>query len=148
MRDTYGRFTPRRPYFLFNTPDDENSFDENSDLRGPEPFSVATGKIGRHVYAFIGLERVGGVMTYDITNPAEARFQHYINNRNFALDPKTTCGEEGREAGPECPNVGDLSAEDLLFVDRHESPLRAPLLLVSNATSGTATVFVVESSGQ
>jgi 2',3'-cyclic-nucleotide 2'-phosphodiesterase/3'-nucleotidase/5'-nucleotidase len=148
MRDTYGRFTPRRPYFLFNTPDDENSFDENSDLRGPEPFSVATGKIGRHVYTFIGLERVGGVMTYDITNPAEARFQHYINNRNFALDPKTTCGEEGREAGPECPNVGDLSAEDLLFVDRHESPLRAPLLLVSNATSGTATVFVVESSGQ
>src|SRR5512147_173934 len=29
-RDTNG-------YFLFNTPDDENRFDDNSDLRGPEP---------------------------------------------------------------------------------------------------------------
>jgi hypothetical protein len=144
-RDTYGRFAPGRPYFLFNTPDDENSFDETSDLRGPEPISITTGTIGRRTYAFIGLERVGGVMTYDITDPAEPRFQHYINNRNFALDPKTTCGEEEAEAGPECANVGDLSAEDLLFVDRHESPLRVPLLLVSNATSGTATVFVVDS---
>jgi DNA-binding beta-propeller fold protein YncE len=148
MRDTFGRFVPDRPYFLFNTPDDENSFDETSDLRGPEPFSIATGTIGRRTLVFTGLERIGGIMTYDITDPARARFQHYINNRNFALDPKTVCDEERPEAGAECPNVGDLSAEDLLFVSRRESPLAAPLLVASNATSGTTTVFVVDGGGR
>jgi hypothetical protein len=147
-RDTFGHLLPGEPYFLFNTPDDENSLDENSDLRGPEPFSIATGTIGKRVYAFIGLERVGGIMTYDITNPARARFQHYVNNRNFALDPKTTCDEDRPEPDPECSNVGDLSAEDLLFVRRQESPLGVPLLVATNATSGTATVFVIESGRQ
>jgi hypothetical protein len=147
-RATFGHAVPGKPYFLFNTPDDENSLDETSDLRGPEPFSVATGMIGKRAYAFIGLERIGGIMTYDITHPGKARFQHYINNRNFALDPKIICGKERAEADPECANVGDLSAEDLVFVRRRESPLEAPLLVAGHATSGTTTVFVIEAAGR
>ena len=141
-RDTNG-------FFLFNTPDDENVFDGTSDLRGPEPVSVATGRIGMNTYAFIGLERVGGVMTYDITNPFKPTFQHYINNRNFDLNPKDgdgVCAKQQPETG-ECPNVGDLSAERIIFIGAHDSPVGTPLLVVSNATSGSATIFVIERTG-
>lgn len=134
-------------YFLFNTPDDENSFDESSDLRGPEPVSVATGRIGLfRTYAFIGLERVGGVMTYDITNPFKPVFQHYINNRNFALNPKRDAGVcmEGVPETGDCPNVGDQSAEEIIFIGAHESPIGTPLLVVSNATSGSATILQID----
>jgi DNA-binding beta-propeller fold protein YncE len=149
-RDTDG-------YFLYNTPDDENAIDENSDLRGPEPVSVATGRIGPRTYAFIGLERVGGVMTYDITNPFKPTFQHYINNRNFDLNPKDrykdapdsledptrVCTEKVPES-PQCANVGDQSAEQILFISADESPNKKPLIVVSNATSGSATIFQID----
>jgi 2',3'-cyclic-nucleotide 2'-phosphodiesterase/3'-nucleotidase/5'-nucleotidase len=141
-RDTNG-------YFLFNTPDDENRFDDNSDLRGPEPVSVATGRIGLRTYAFIGLERVGGVMTYDITNPFRPVFQHYINNRNFALNPKDgegVCAKRQPETG-ECPNVGDQSAQEIVFISARESPIGAPLLIVSNVTSGSATILWIDRAG-
>jgi choice-of-anchor I-like protein len=141
-RDTNG-------YFLFNTPDDENRFDDSSDLRGPEPVSVATGRIGARTYAFIGLERVGGVMTYDITNPFKPRFQHYINNRNFALNPKDgegVCAKRQPEMG-ECPNVGDQSAQEIVFIGARESPIEAPLLIVSNVTSGSATILRIDRLG-
>jgi Choice-of-anchor I domain len=141
-RDTNG-------YFLFNTPDDENGFDDNSDLRGPEPISVATGRIGLRTYAFIGLERVGGVMTYDITNPFKPTFQHYINNRNFALNPKDgegVCAKRQSETG-ECPNIGDQSAQEIVFIGARESPIGAPLLIVSNVTSGSATILRIDRAG-
>lgn len=144
-KDTYGSFTAGQPYFLFNAPDDESSFDQESDLRGPEPFAVTTGTIGGRTYAFISLERVGGIMAYDITNPFRPRFTSYINDRNFALEPKTVCVEDAPETG-DCQNVGALSPEDLVFVARRDSPVEAALLLVSNATSGTASVYVIDSA--
>jgi hypothetical protein len=143
MRDTYGAATPNQPYFLFNAPDDENSFDETSDLRGPEPISVTTGMIGRRTYTFVGLERVGGIMAYDITNPFRPQFEYYLNNRNFALDPKIVCSEEAPDTEV-CAGVGDLSPEDLVFLDRRGSPSKQPLLLVSNGTSGSVTVFQID----
>ena len=143
MRDTYGVLFSGQPYFLFNAPDDENSFDQTSDLRGLEPISVTTGTIDRRIYAFIGLERVGGIMTYDITNPLHPRFVYYINDRNFALDPKIVCVKHAPET-EDCANVGDLSPEDLVFVPKRYSPSGKPLLLVSNATSGSATVLEID----
>jgi DNA-binding beta-propeller fold protein YncE len=141
-RDTGGTF-------LFNTPDDENRFDGDSDLRGPEPVAVATGRIGLRTYAFIGLERVGGVMTYDITNPFKPTFQHYIDNRNFHLNPKDgagVCAKRRPETG-ECANVGDQSAEELLFIAADESPTGTPLLVVGNTTSGSATLLRIDQTG-
>jgi hypothetical protein len=56
----------------FNSTNDENdSFDNRSDDKGPEPEGVAIGRVGSRIYAFIGLERVGGIMMYDITDPDE-----------------------------------------------------------------------------
>ena len=117
----------------FNSTNDENdTFDNRSDNKGPEPEGVAIGEIDGRTYAFIGLERFGGIMTYDITDPAEAFFVDYVNNRDFTGDA---------EAG----TAGDLGPEGLAFIAAADSPNGNPLLVVGNEVSGTTTVF--EASG-
>ncbi len=119
----------------FNSTNDENdSFDNRSDNKGPEPEGVTIGVLGDRTYAFIGLERMGGIMTYDITNPTEAFFVDYVNNRDFAGDP---------EAG----TAGDLGPEGLIFIAPEDSPNGKPLVVVANEVSGNTTVFDASALG-
>ncbi len=121
----------------FNSTNDENdSFDNRSDDKGPEPEGLAIGNIDGHTYAFIGLERVGGIMVYDITNPYHVEYVNYINNRNFTVDAQL-------EDGSTHPEVGDLAPEDLVFVPAGRSPSGEPLLVVGNEVSGTTTIYQV-----
>ena len=116
----------------FNATNDENgSFDNRSDDKGPEPEGITIGKVGVHTYAFIGLERVGGIMVYRITNPRRPQFVQYINNRDFAGDAK---------AG----TAGDLGPEGLVFIPAQESPNAEPLLAVTNEVSGSTTLYVIQ----
>jgi hypothetical protein len=62
---------------LFNSDGNGASFDTRSDNSGPEPEGLALAAVDGRVLAFIGLERVGGVVMYDITEPAGARFLQY-----------------------------------------------------------------------
>jgi len=56
---------------FFNSGHDEgNALDSRSDAKGPEPEGVAVAQIGDKTFAFIGLERMGGILVYDVTNPA------------------------------------------------------------------------------
>jgi hypothetical protein len=110
--------------------DSNNSFDSRSDDKGPEPEGVALGAIGDHVYAFIGLERIGGIMVYDVTNPHAPEYVTYINNRNFSVDATT-------------PAAGDLGPEGLTFISAGISPNKKPLLVVGNEVSGTTTVYQI-----
>lgn len=113
----------------FNSGNDENdSFDSRSDDKGPEPEGLTTGTVYGRTYAFIGLERDGGIMVYDISTPASPHFVQYISNRNFDGDP---------EAG----TAGDLGPEGLLFISAADSPNRQPLLVVTNEISGTTTIY-------
>ena len=122
----------------FNSNNDENdSFDARSDDKGPEPEGVTLGRIWGHTYAFIGLERVGGIMVYDITNPYRVRFVNYINNRDFSVEAQLPDDSVN-------PLVGDLGPEDLVFIPAYQSPNRRPLLVVGNEVSGTTTVFQVD----
>jgi hypothetical protein len=57
--------------------------------RGPEPEGVVIGKVLGKPYAFIGLERIGGVAVFDVSDPAAPIFVQYVNNRNFAAEPET-----------------------------------------------------------
>lgn len=115
----------------FNSNNDENdSFDSRSDDKGPEPEGIEIGQAFGKTYAFIGLERVGGIMVYDIDSPHDARFVDYVNNRNFDGDA---------EAG----TAGDLGPEGLTFIPAADSPIRLPLLVVANEVSGTTTIFKV-----
>jgi hypothetical protein len=115
----------------FNSTNDENGdFDGRSDNKGPEPEGLALGTIGDRTFAFIGLERIGGIMVYDITDPAAVQFVTYVNTRDFSGDP---------EAG----TAGDLGPEGVLFISAADSPTGEDLLVVSYEISGTTTIFRV-----
>ncbi|NJL84342.1 MAG: hypothetical protein HC890_18015, partial [Chloroflexaceae bacterium] len=119
----------------FNANNDENgSFDNRSDDAGPEPEGVTIGQINiggeERIFAFIGLERIGGVLVYEVTNPNSPEFVQYLNTRDFSGDA---------EAG----TAGDLGPEGLTFISAANSPDASPLLVVANEVSGTTTIFEV-----
>ncbi len=116
----------------FNASNDDNGGDDRSDDKGPEPEAVTIAEIAGNTYAFIGLERVGGVMVYNITNPQSAQFVQYINPRDFTVD-----------AEADIETVGDLGPESIVFIAAEDSPSGEPLLLVSNEVSGTLAVYSV-----
>lgn len=122
---TYGA----NPAF-FNSNHTEANLEGRSDDKGPEPENLAIGSVGGRTYAFIGFERVGGVMVYDITDPEYPKYQTYVNNRDFTADP-------------ESPEAGDLGPEGLAFIPADTSATGEPLLAVANEVSGTTTLFSV-----
>ncbi|WCO65369.1 choice-of-anchor I family protein [Iamia majanohamensis] len=111
----------------FNSNNDEDGFDSRSDDKGPEPEAITTGAVDGRTYAFIGLERVGGVMVYDVTDPTNPTYHQYINPRTFGG------GEVGPDSGP----------EGLEFVPASVAPGGQALLLASNEVTGTVTVYRV-----
>lgn len=121
----------------FNANHDSNSsFDTRSDNKGPEPEGLAIGTVNGRVYAFVGLERVGGVMVYDVTDPANATYVDYVNNRNFAESVTSSPGVSN-------PLAGDLAPEGLVFVSAADSPTGNALLIVANEVSGTTSVYEI-----
>ncbi len=101
---------------LFNANDgDPDEFDDRSDDKGPEPESITVGEVDGTLYAFIALERTGGVMVYDITDPTDACFEQYI------------------------PLDGDVSPEGLQFISAEDSPTGQSLLAVASEESETLT---------
>lgn len=114
----------------FNSDNAENdSFDNRSDNKGPEPEGIEIGRVAGRTYAFVGLERVGGIVVYDITDPARASLVDYVVTRDFAGDLESN----GSDSGP----------EGLVFVAEEDSPTGRPLLVVGNEVSGTTTIYEV-----
>lgn len=118
----------------FNFNHEEAGLDNRSDNKGPEPEGVVVGKIGKKVFAFIGLERVGGVMVYDVSTPKAPQFVQYIHSREFKAST------EQIEAGL----GGDLGPEGLVFISAQDSPNKQPLLVVGNEVSGTTSVYQIQ----
>ncbi|MEF3312000.1 choice-of-anchor I family protein [Paenibacillus sp. GYB004] len=110
----------------FNASNSKLSFDDRSDDKGPEPEDVKIGEIAGKSYAFIGLERVGGIMVYDISDPAKPLFATYFNSRDFTQE-----------------NGGDSGPEGLRFVPAEQSPTGNALLLVGYEVSGTVGVYEI-----
>jgi hypothetical protein len=80
-------------------------------------------------YAFVALERIGGIVVYEVTDPRLPRFVTYFNDRDFAAaDPRL---------------AGDLGPEGVLFIAAEDSPSGTPLLVVSNEVSGTTSVLEI-----
>ena len=118
---------------FFNSGHNEgNAKDSRSDAKGPEPEGIALGKIGNKTFAFIGLERMGGVLVYDITTPTAPVRVDYLNTRDEWL----TQPSAGNLA-----TVGDLGPEGLVFIPAARSPNGRPLLVVGNEVSGTTSVL-------
>ncbi|MGN0173349.1 MAG: choice-of-anchor I family protein [Acutalibacteraceae bacterium] len=108
----------------FNTSNDKITLDNRSGKKGPEPESVVTGTVGDKTYAFIALERIGGIMVYDITDPANAKFENYINSREFDDVIK-----------------GDVSPEGLCFIPASDSKTGKAVLLAACEVSGTLAAY-------
>ena len=124
----------------FNSTNDEgNSGDNRSDDKGTEPEAIETAKIGERYFAFVGLERQGGVMVFDITDPAAPVFQSYLNNRDFT---EGVCTElDGDECNNDTYNTaaGDLGPESIDYFTRGG----AHYIAVGNEVSGTTSVFEI-----
>lgn len=115
----------------FNATNDENgSFDNRSDDKGPEPETVTVATIDGRVYAFVGLERIGGVVVFDVTTPTAPTFVRYTNPRDFGGDAA---------AG----TAGDLGPEGVLVIPASDSPTGRPLLAVANEISGSTTIYEI-----
>jgi len=97
-------------------------FKNRSDDKGPEPEAVIVADIEGRKFAFVGLERIGGIMAYEVTDPENPQFIQYINTRN----------------------LGDLGPEGLVFIPKNESPNGRNLLVLSNEISGTVAVFQID----
>jgi hypothetical protein len=133
---------------------EEIAFEDRSPKSGPEPEGVTIGYVGSRVLAFIGIEKHGGIMVYDITNPYYPFFVDYLNNRDFAseLDETDGNGNETPDAWEDINGNGmpdgfensDLGPEGLVFVEAANSPTGKALLIVANEVSGTVSVYEIE----
>lgn len=101
---------------------DDIKVDDRSDDKGPEAENVVVGKVDSHSYAFVGLERVGGIMIYDITNPNEPYFVKYLYD----------------------PDNKDISPEGITFESAEESPNGKPMLIASFELSGTTSAWELD----
>lgn len=98
---------------------------DRSDDKGPEPEGTAIASINGELYSFIGLERIGGAMIYNISNPLAPSFTGYYNNRSFATN------------GP------DRGAEGIIYIADSLSPNGHALLILANETSSTLTIYQI-----
>lgn len=115
----------------FNSTNDENgSFDSRSDAKGPEPEAIAVAELGGATYAFLGLERIGGIVTFDVSDPSSPVLVDYVNSRDFSGDA---------EAG----TAGDLGPEGVVFIPASQGPGGVPFVAVSNEVSGTTALYRV-----
>ncbi|MDP3172935.1 MAG: choice-of-anchor I family protein, partial [Phenylobacterium sp.] len=127
VRETGGEFEAIIAQKFPNLHNTENGAtpDNRSDNKGPEPEGVAVGVVGDRIYAFVTLERVGGVMIYDVTDPTQASFVGY--------KPATS---------------QDYAPEVVKFVSAADSPTGQALLISANEVSGTTTIYTIANQSE
>jgi hypothetical protein len=132
----FERIVAERHPDAFNVSNDATRVDARSRSKGPEPEGLAIGTVEGRTFAFVGLERVGGVMVYDITDPARPQHVGFHLNRRCDVPLQLDDGSTN-------PAGGDSGPEGLIFVAAERSPTGRPLLIVGNETSGTTTVWQI-----
>ena len=126
--DDFERITAADPVFgeIFNADNESDEFKNRSDNKGPEPEGITVAEINEKFYAFITLERVGGIMVYDVTNPESPIFVAYRNNRN---------GEEG-----------DMAPEGIIYIAPEDNSTEKGLIVVANEVSATVSVYQINNN--
>ncbi|WP_166314640.1 choice-of-anchor I family protein [Microbacterium excoecariae] len=135
---------------VFNSGHDDNEAESRSDAKGVEPENLTIGEVDGRTYAFIGFERLSGVVVYDITDPAAPTYSSYINNREFetslgdAYEDLEDAGAGSEELAALVNSVGDLGPEGLDFIAAADSPTGIPMVAVGNEVSGTTTLYALD----
>jgi hypothetical protein len=137
--EDFERITHEAAPDFFNSNHSESNLEGRSDDKGPEPEGVAVGPVGETTDAFSALERVSGIMVYDITDPADSRFVTYVNNRDFSISM-----EDADDPDAVLSQAGDLGPESIEFVPADVSPTGSAMIIVGNEVSGTTTFFSVD----
>lgn len=130
-KDLIEQITSNHPTFgtFFNASNTTGSasLKNRSDDKGPEPEGVATAFIQGNHYLFVSLERIGGVMMFNVNDPQNPVYAGYANNRTLA------------GSGP------DLGAEGIIHIDAAASPNGEELVILANEVSSTLSIYQVNS---
>ncbi|MFD0963591.1 choice-of-anchor I family protein [Pseudofulvibacter geojedonensis] len=100
---------------LFNC--DDGEADGRSDDKGAEPEAVTTLRVLDKTLLFVGLERTGGAMVFNITNPTSPEFVSWVYE------------------------TSDVAPEGLLVIPANESPNGKDLLIITNEVSNTISIY-------
>lgn len=126
--DDFERYTAANLPTIYNADHEDNVAKGRSRAKGPEPEGVTVAQIGTETFAFISLERVGGVMVYNITDPNNVTFVDYKNSRSTSA------------------YAGDHGPEGIMYIKPENSPNGTGYVLVANEISGTITIFEVDAN--
>jgi hypothetical protein len=110
---------------MFNSSNTNITKKNRSDDKGPEPEGVTVGSIGGNLYAFVSLERVGGLMAFNINNPSAPVFSQYVNNRGLT------------------GLTGDRGPEGIIYIKQQDSPNGKALIVLGNEISSTISVYEI-----
>ena len=126
----------------FNCGNDDVKLDSRSKKKGPEPETIKVSEIGEKLYAFVGLERIGGVMMFDITDILDgvSKSSDATVDKNGGV--KLTAYANSRDYSSDM--AGDVAPEGLDFLSAEKSPSGKDLLFVANENSGTVSVYALE----
>jgi len=138
--DDFESLTARYFPDYFNTSNDNAALDDRSGKKGPEAESVTVGVVDGKTYAFVALERTGGVMVYNVTDPSAVTYVNYVNSRDFgSIVPGSEVYEDGEL--DKWVTGGDVAPEGLAFLSAQQSPTGQPMLLAACEVSGTVAVY-------
>lgn len=101
------------------------SLKNRSDDKGPEVEGIYFQTINGKPYVFLALERIGGVMVFNVENPLSPVFVAYRNNRSTTL------------SGP------DLGAEGIVSIPAAISPNGNDIVILANEVSSTLSIYQV-----
>ena len=115
------------------------AMDSRSDAKGPEPECVETGVMSDGtILAFVGLERTGGIMTFDISTPASTTFQDFLNVRNW----RTSAADLSTYTDELTYNLND-GPESLIFIPATDSPIGTEMLLAATPLAARLSAYAV-----
>lgn len=130
-KDLIEQITANHPTFgaIFNASNSAGTptLKNRSDDKGPEPEGITVQTIYGKNYAFVSLERIGGVMIFNVDVPTNPVFVGYANNRSTSV------------SGP------DLGAEGIIFIPAAQSPNGNDILILANEVSSTLSIYQINS---
>lgn len=123
--DQFERYIAANHPLIFNADNESNTIKSRSRAKGPEPEGVALGTINGQTYAFITLERTGGVMVYNITDPSNPTFTDYKHSRSTSA------------------YGGDNGPEGIIYIAPENTTTNKGYVIIANELSGTLSMYEV-----
>lgn len=123
--DRFERYIAANHPLIFNADNETNGAKNRSRAKGPEPEGVALGTINGQTFAFITLERTGGVMVYNITDPNNVTFTDYKHSRSTSA------------------YGGDNGPEGITYIAPQNTTTGKGYVVIANEISGTLSMYEV-----